>query len=192
MLYLRCHSGKQGCISRARGNKDKGRTMMCSSIGKDGCGRLETVECFVWNRGHKRRSTIGARADVPDARHSFLPSYHHGDYRRIVAVNQTFLISLQDVDPLQDTVPSRYAIESDEEDEFNPLQPRPSQDVSEFMNVKIVGSIPTAGKLIITSGDAGRIWARGAKLGEQTGAVYVNEISVRSPSIYVTSENNDT
>ncbi|KAK0440973.1 hypothetical protein EV421DRAFT_1904906 [Armillaria borealis] len=83
-----------------------------------------------------------------------------------------------DVDPLQDTVPSRYAIESDEEDEFNPLQPRPSQDVSEPVNVKIVGSIPTAGKLIVASGDAGRIWARGANLGEQTGAVYVNQISV--------------
>ncbi|KAK0496980.1 hypothetical protein EDD18DRAFT_183085 [Armillaria luteobubalina] len=97
-----------------------------------------------------------------------------------------------DVDPLQDTVPSRYAIESDEEDEFNPLQPRPSQDVSEPVNVKVVGSIPTAGKLVIATGDAGRIWARGANLGEQTGAVYVNEISVCSPFISVTSENNDT
>ncbi|KAK0211134.1 hypothetical protein DFS33DRAFT_1407531 [Desarmillaria ectypa] len=83
-----------------------------------------------------------------------------------------------DVDPLQDTVPSRYAIESDEEDEFNPLQLRPSQDASESVNVKIVGSISTAGKLIVASGDAGKIWARGANLGEQTGAVYVNEISV--------------
>ncbi|KAK0228981.1 hypothetical protein IW262DRAFT_1354099 [Armillaria fumosa] len=83
-----------------------------------------------------------------------------------------------DLDPLQDTVPSRYAIESDEEDEFNPLQPRPLQDVSEPVNVKIVGSIPTAGKLVVASGDAGRIWARGANLGEQTGAVYVNEVSV--------------
>ncbi|KAG7448183.1 uncharacterized protein BT62DRAFT_757700 [Guyanagaster necrorhizus] len=84
-----------------------------------------------------------------------------------------------DVDPLQDIIPSRYAIESDEEDEFNPLQRRPdSQDVPEPLNVQIVGSIPTAGKLIVASGDAGKIWARGDNLGEQTGAVYVNGISV--------------
>ncbi|KAK0463702.1 uncharacterized protein EV420DRAFT_1618658 [Desarmillaria tabescens] len=83
-----------------------------------------------------------------------------------------------DVDPLQDTVPSRYAIESDEEDEFNPLQLRPSQDVSEPVSIKMVGSVSTAGKLIVASGDAGRIWARGANLGEQTGAVYVNDISM--------------
>ncbi|EGN97147.1 hypothetical protein SERLA73DRAFT_183778 [Serpula lacrymans var. lacrymans S7.3] len=85
-----------------------------------------------------------------------------------------------DVDPLQDTAPPRHALESDdEEDEYNPA-PRPSlsSPTQPSPTIKIVGKIPSNTSLYIGSGPAGLAWARGAGLGEQLGAVYVNEKQV--------------
>ncbi|KIY66337.1 hypothetical protein CYLTODRAFT_377937 [Cylindrobasidium torrendii FP15055 ss-10] len=82
-----------------------------------------------------------------------------------------------DVDPLEDTVPPRYAVESDEEDEYNPLASASVEDKTE-LEVKIVGEIPTGKPLVVASEISGRCWARGADLGEQLGGVYVNQICV--------------
>ncbi|KAF7324833.1 Membrane-bound transcription factor site-2 protease-like [Mycena kentingensis (nom. inval.)] len=82
-----------------------------------------------------------------------------------------------DIDPLAaDSAAPRHAIESDdEEDEYNPLneptQPIPSVDV------QLVGLQPTT-TLLVATGDAAKVWARGANLGEQVGAAYVNKIQV--------------
>ncbi|KIM43635.1 hypothetical protein M413DRAFT_443557 [Hebeloma cylindrosporum] len=85
-----------------------------------------------------------------------------------------------DIDPLSDTVPPRYAIESDEEeDEDNPLRVKPSaSDVAPKIEVKILGNIATGSNLVIASGDAGKIWAKGANLGEQTATVAVNGVQI--------------
>lgn len=76
-------------------------------------------------------------------------------------------------------MPPRYAVESDEEeDEINPLRPKPSQDTS--VDVKITGDIPSGKALAIASTDAAVFWAKGASLGEQIGAVFVNNVQVQS------------
>ncbi|KAF8901138.1 hypothetical protein CPB84DRAFT_1623299, partial [Gymnopilus junonius] len=84
----------------------------------------------------------------------------------------------QDIDPLSDTAPPRYAIESDEEeDEINPLRPRPSpQDTT--ADVRISGDIPVGNTLAIASADVALFWAKGASLGEQIGGVFVNKIQI--------------
>jgi hypothetical protein len=85
-----------------------------------------------------------------------------------------------EVDPLADTVPPRHAIESDEEeDEFNPL---PSSSLSKAppptIDVNIIGQIPLSRGLVVASGDAAKVWAKGAQLGEQSGAVMANGVQV--------------
>ncbi|KAF9652500.1 hypothetical protein BDM02DRAFT_3109034 [Thelephora ganbajun] len=80
-----------------------------------------------------------------------------------------------DTDPLADIGPPRHTIESDDEDEFNPLSPQrppPRHDLDfEIINVGKV----TAEALIFASLEAGRVWARGADLGEQLGTISVNK-----------------
>ncbi|TFY73567.1 hypothetical protein EWM64_g10445 [Hericium alpestre] len=92
------------------------------------------------------------------------------------------VFSNMDTDPLRETSAPRYAIESDdEEDEFNPLPSRAASSALKNLNVQIKGpseSSQLGGSLLVASGDAGKIWARGADLGEQQGAVYVNEHQV--------------
>lgn len=88
---------------------------------------------------------------------------------------------LQDTDPLQDTVPPRYAIESDEEeDEYNPLSH--GRIVREPLTIIVRGlefSERVGHHLIVASGDAGKHWAQGANLEQQRGGVYVNDTQVR-------------
>ncbi|KAF8955389.1 hypothetical protein BDZ97DRAFT_1907691 [Flammula alnicola] len=84
-----------------------------------------------------------------------------------------------DIDPLSDTVPPRYAIESDEEeDEVNPLGVKSPQPEDVKIEVKILGGITPGKCLAIASGDAGNFWAKGADLGEQTASVLVNGVQV--------------
>jgi len=90
----------------------------------------------------------------------------------------------QDIDPLADTVPPRHAVESDEEeDEYNPLSSgaRSKPKIGD-VEVKILGNVEgvEGRKLVIASGEAGKVWARGANLGEQSGAVMVNGVQVCS------------
>ncbi|KAF4610202.1 hypothetical protein D9613_010601 [Agrocybe pediades] len=84
-----------------------------------------------------------------------------------------------DVDPLAgDSIPPRYAIESDEEeDEINPLRPQESS-ASAKVEVKVLGDIPTGNSLFIASGDSGKLWAKGAELGEQSGSVMANGVQI--------------
>lgn len=80
-------------------------------------------------------------------------------------------------DPLaEDTLPPRYAIESDDEDEFNPLNHQNTKHPE--IQVTITTKIPTNVNLIIASGIAGKIWARGANLKEQFGIISVNGVKV--------------
>ncbi|KAF8910325.1 hypothetical protein CPB85DRAFT_683723 [Mucidula mucida] len=96
----------------------------------------------------------------------------------LFAIDVTDLLLTMDVDPLEDTVPPRYAVESDEEDEYNPLEQPTQTAAPETADIKVVGDIAKDRPLIIASGDAGKFWARGAHLGEQMGGVYVNTIAV--------------
>ncbi|KZP27712.1 hypothetical protein FIBSPDRAFT_780625 [Athelia psychrophila] len=85
-----------------------------------------------------------------------------------------------DIDPLADTVPPRYAVESDEEeDEYNPLSTSASQPVKE-VNVKLTGDIKQrrGRTLVVATGHAAKIWAKGANLGEQIGGALVNGVQV--------------
>lgn len=81
---------------------------------------------------------------------------------------------------MADTVPPRYAYESDEEDESADL-PAPSSDkhISD-VNIILDEKIDAGeGKvLIIASGEVGALWARGVKLGQQAGQVSVNKKAV--------------
>lgn len=85
---------------------------------------------------------------------------------------------MKDVDPLADTVPPRYAIESDEEeDEINPLRPnRNPEPVT--VDVQITGETSTNRPLVVATGDSAAYWAKGASLCEQTGAIGVNGVQV--------------
>jgi hypothetical protein len=56
---------------------------------------------------------------------------------------------------LSDTVPPRHAIESDDEDEFNPLSP--PQTVHHDLEIEIIGPNMTADNVIVATGDAGRL-----------------------------------
>lgn len=89
-------------------------------------------------------------------------------------------------DPLaEETLPPRYAVESDDEDEFNPLNHhqngKPPTEEHEIQ-VTITSGIPTNVNLIIASGIAGKTWARGADLKEQSGIISVNGVKV-NPTI---------
>ncbi|THH11628.1 hypothetical protein EW146_g7979 [Bondarzewia mesenterica] len=86
-----------------------------------------------------------------------------------------------DTDPLKDTTAPRYAVESDdEEDEINPLPHGGKPENTEF-KIEFKG-LPSAsklgGSLVVASGEAGKFWSKGASLGEQQGAVYVNQFQV--------------
>lgn len=86
-----------------------------------------------------------------------------------------------DFDPLADNAPPRYAIESDdEEDEYNPLNPSRSNPSDGLANLSVnfQGSVPKKTSLIVATGDAGKYWAQGARLGEQTGSVHANNVEV--------------
>lgn len=82
-----------------------------------------------------------------------------------------------EIDPLADALPPRYAIESDDEDEYNPLTTQ-SADEGPIVNIKIESQIIAGCPLVIASGPAGNFWADGADLGEQQGAIFVNNIQV--------------
>ncbi|KAF8661647.1 hypothetical protein AX16_001289 [Volvariella volvacea WC 439] len=85
-----------------------------------------------------------------------------------------------DIDPLADAGPARHIIESDDEDEFNPL-PHATEEVPppEQVQVKLVGTIPKdKNKLVVATRLPGTHWARGADLGEQIGGVAVNGVQM--------------
>ncbi|KAG6888435.1 hypothetical protein C0995_008252 [Termitomyces sp. Mi166 len=83
-----------------------------------------------------------------------------------------------DVDPLADTVPPRYAVESDEEDEFNPL-PTTASYLDHVTEVELIpDNLPQGNNLVIATGEVAKYWARGGNLGVQIGGCYVNKVQV--------------
>ncbi|KAF9244272.1 hypothetical protein BU15DRAFT_42335, partial [Melanogaster broomeanus] len=86
----------------------------------------------------------------------------------------------QELDPLADAVPPRYAVESDDEDEYNPLSSKTGSDQCPGVNVefKSIYQIPSRRPLVVVSGEAGANWARIANLGEQQVGIYVNNLLV--------------
>ncbi|KAG6811558.1 hypothetical protein H0H92_006862 [Tricholoma furcatifolium] len=85
---------------------------------------------------------------------------------------------LQDIDPLAETVPPRHAIESDEEDEYNPLPTR-GTPLDHVFEIKFIPDNLREGEhLVIAAGDIAKYWAHGADLGEQIGAIYGNKVSI--------------
>lgn len=82
---------------------------------------------------------------------------------------------------MADALPPRYAIESDDEDEYNPLTTQRADQVP-IVKIKIEGHFTTGCPLVIASGPAGNFWADGADLGEQQGAIFVNNIQVSTCS----------
>ena len=90
----------------------------------------------------------------------------------------------QDIDPLADTLPPRYAYESDDEDETG-LDSVLSGVVPSTLSAEITflppgsGRTNSGGDLIIASGALGVAWARGAELGRQIGQVNMDKRAVR-------------
>jgi hypothetical protein len=85
------------------------------------------------------------------------------------------------VDPLADTPPPRHVLESDDEDEYNPLPTlsKLRHVPAEAPVVAIHAKVQPGKKLVVASGEAGRTWAAGARLGDQVGGVYMNNGQVR-------------
>lgn len=92
---------------------------------------------------------------------------------------------MQEIDPLADALPPRYAIESDDEDEYNPLSTRQPADAVPIVHITIEGQFSTGHPLVIASGPAGKFWADGANLGEQHGAIFVNKVQVGTCSHFM-------
>jgi hypothetical protein len=80
-------------------------------------------------------------------------------------------------DLLSDPHPPRYAYESDDEDEFDDAS-QISPSLAPVSDFDIIGEFNKGLPLVIASGDAGNAWARGASLGEQKGAVFVDKTQV--------------
>lgn len=82
------------------------------------------------------------------------------------------------MDFLGDTSAHRYAYESDDEDQLNPLSKRPVQRIA---RVSIQGDHHPRNRretVIVASGEAGKVWAQGAQLGEQRAAIVVDDLTV--------------
>lgn len=96
---------------------------------------------------------------------------------------------MQDIDPLQDTLPPRYALESDSEDEAlgpgvpkRQTKPAPQYEVI----VKWVGASPGEKRaLVVGIGEPGTVWGKGLRLGDKLGDILLNEEEVCVDYFYV-------
>ncbi|KXN82920.1 hypothetical protein AN958_02003 [Leucoagaricus sp. SymC.cos] len=78
-----------------------------------------------------------------------------------------------------DSNPPRHAIESDSEDEYNPLHASEKHSEQPKLEIKFLGDqVEPRNTLIVATGDPGAFWARGADLGEQTGAVAASGVQI--------------
>ncbi|KAH8112852.1 Svf1-like-domain-containing protein [Phellopilus nigrolimitatus] len=118
------------------------------------------------------------------------PKEHRRKYKEILPKKEDmiwlewmvcWLECFVDVDPLADTIPPRYAYESDDEDELADFsvvgssRGAPDVDVTIVLgdNREALGQV-----LIVANGEAGAVWGKGAKLGEQVGQVSVNKRAI--------------
>jgi len=84
-------------------------------------------------------------------------------------------------DPLADAPPPRYAVESDDEDEYNTassLSTGSEQPSKVNVEVKTTYDIPRRRPLIFASGEAGASWAKITNLSERSAGIYVNDLLV--------------
>jgi len=99
---------------------------------------------------------------------------------------------VQDVDPLQDTIPPRYALESDSEDEElypgaakRQTKPAPQCEVI----VKWMGTSPGNSleerTLVVGIGEPGVVWGKGLQLGDKLGGALLNDEEVCVGYFYV-------
>jgi len=103
------------------------------------------------------------------------------------------------VDFLGDTSAHRYAYESDDEDQLNPLSSHPVQRVA---RVSVQGDSRPENRrktVIVASGEAGKVWAQGAQLGERCATIVVNDFTVGfiflpswSDAVVIVSETSET
>ena len=91
---------------------------------------------------------------------------------------------MQDVDPLQDTIPPRYALESDSEDEElypgaakRQTKPLPQCEII----VRWTGAPPgnlEKRTLVVGISEPGAIWGKGLQLGDKLGGALMNDEEV--------------
>jgi len=92
---------------------------------------------------------------------------------------------VQDVDPLQDTIPPRYALESDSEDEElypgaakRQTKPVPPCEVTVRWTGAPLGNSLEKRTLLVGIGEPGAVWGKGLRLGDQLGCALLNEEEV--------------
>lgn len=103
---------------------------------------------------------------------------YHGTVALTHHLPHSCLFISQNVDFLGDTSANRYAYESDDEDQLNPLT---DHSVHRTARVTIQGDAhpgKSVETIIVASGEAGKTWAQGAQLGEQRAAVLVDDSTV--------------
>lgn len=93
----------------------------------------------------------------------------------------------QETYPLADAPPPRYAVESDDEDEYNPLSPPSGSDQPPEVKVefKSIYDIPSKRPLIFASAEAGLSWAKIVNFGQQQAGIYANNLPVQIHSLLV-------
>ncbi|KAF5310007.1 hypothetical protein D9619_010425 [Psilocybe cf. subviscida] len=111
---------------------------------------------------------------------SALPTVH--THATTASVSSTSSSLDPQIDPLADTQPPRYAIESDDEEDEVPsaIKQVASASGPQPFDIKLQGPFTqlTNKPLLIATGAAGRAYARGASLGEQAGAVGVSGVQM--------------
>ena len=92
---------------------------------------------------------------------------------------------VQDVDPLQDTIPPRYALESDsEEEELYPgaakrqTKPLPQCEVIVRWTGASPGNSLEKRTLVVGISEPGTVWGKGLQLGDKLGGTLLNDEEV--------------
>jgi hypothetical protein len=99
---------------------------------------------------------------------------------------------VQDFDPLQDTIPPRYALESDTEDEelYPGAAKRQTKPVSQCEVTVWWTSTPVENSLkkrtlLVGIGEPGAVWGKGLQLGDKLGGALLNDEEVCVVYFYV-------
>ena len=101
-------------------------------------------------------------------------------------------IYVQDVDPLQDTIPPRYALESDSEDEE--LYPGAAKrQIKPALQCEFIlmwtgappGNSLEKRTLVVGIGEPGTVWGKGLQLGDKLGGALLNDEEVCIVYFYV-------
>lgn len=94
-------------------------------------------------------------------------------------------IYVQDVDPLQDTIPPRYALESDSEDEElysgaakRQTKPAPQCEVVLRWTGLPPGNSLEKRTLVVGISEPGAVWGKGLQLGDKLGGALLNDEEV--------------